>query len=158
MQGEDAGDGREGRVEPQSAAGWGCTVTAVAGLLGIILALRWSAAVGIPLFVIAAVLGWRSAKRAAAISGARTDRRRTAHGALVGDVWRRLFAAEGLGEIVDRWRLTSAPPPAYRPPGGRVALGAAHRRGSDLAQEWCGPVTTPPSDSWRSSTSEGGAG
>ena len=102
MEREDLGDGRESPAEPQSAGGWGCTVSGVAGLLGIIVALRWSAAVGIPLFVIAALLGWRSAKRSVAITEARTARRLAAHGSLVGDVWRRLFAAEGLGDIVDR--------------------------------------------------------
>jgi uncharacterized protein DUF1963 len=102
MEPEHRGEGGEGRVEPRSAGGWGCTVAGVAGLLGIVLALRWSAPVGILLFVISAVLGWRRAKRNSAIVQARTTRRRTAHGPLVGDVWRSLFADEGLGDIVDR--------------------------------------------------------
>ncbi len=129
------GDGGEGRVEPQSAGGWGCTVSGVAGLLGIVLALRWSAAVGILIFVIAAVLGWRSAKRASAIVQSRITRRRAAHGPLVGDVWRGLFSDEGLGAIVER--VAPLVRPAVRVSTTRVdalALGASRIGGvPDLA-------------------------
>jgi len=102
MEGEDPVENGARSAKPQPGRNWGCTVAPVAALVGIVLALRWSAAVGIPVVVVAAVLGWRSAKRSSAIAEGERAHRLEVHGPLVGDVWRRLFAADGIGDVVDK--------------------------------------------------------
>ena len=70
MASQNPGESRDGSAQRKPAGGWGCTVLGFAALVGILVAVRWSAAVGIPLILIAAVVGWRIAKRSDAIAEA----------------------------------------------------------------------------------------
>lgn len=90
----------EKKKERQHSTGsWGCTLSGLAFLGGLFTALHSSAAVGIPICIVAAFFGWRSERKVSAIAKAHNAHMENA-GPLVGDAWRRLFESEGLADVI----------------------------------------------------------
>jgi uncharacterized protein YwqG len=79
--------------------GWGCTVAGLFLLASSVLAFRVPL-VGVPLVIVAGLIAWRIMARETVVSDA-VDSRRRELGPPVGDIWRRLFEQEGLGDVVE---------------------------------------------------------
>lgn len=123
----------EGKPASRAAGGRGCTLAAIVLLASIVIAFVVPR-VGIPLAIVAAAVAGvvlrRVAKKESAVMAA-ADERRRALGPPVGDIWRRLFETEGLGDLIDdvaphvrsAARVSTAPVENVKP--GRSRVGGA---------------------------------